>query len=468
MKVVIVGAGVFGLSTSLALAERGHEVVVFDRLPIPAEDAASTDLNKVVRSDYGEDVLYQELGLQAIAKFKEWNKECLRKFGHILYHETGVAYFTASPDMNSFERLSIMKIKESKVDPTAGDMIEVLNFDGPEGQKKRSSVIERWPGFKDLVQVYRGGYINHRGGFADSGRTMEYLAHLARAAGVRIITGDKRGRFAGYLHEDASTPSRVTGIRTADGTEHRADLVIAAAGSWTPSIVPELSGLCWPSGQAVVHFRPRAPDQGKQCVWFGDVSKTGWYGFPGAPRDGGATFKVANHGAGYLPDPAFHRSGKVTSKQVPLRAIAEFREFLAKGFKHLAKEDMANTRLCWYCDSWDSNFYVDAVPGRPGLWVASGGSGHAFKFSPVIGDVVADLIEGKPSPFRALFGWRVPGDNSAEDRVLKDPIRDEVHFKPRDLAKEVMAQDEDLTAEAYESGKLAAKVQQLEKAKAKL
>ncbi len=49
---------------------------------------------------------------------------------------------------------------------------------------------------------------------------------------------------------------------------------------------------------------------------------------------------------------------------------------------------ITDTRLCWYTDSLDNNFLVDYVPGYgDSLLVASGGSGHAFKFLPVIGKV---------------------------------------------------------------------------------
>lgn len=44
--------------------------------------------------------------------------------------------------------------------------------------------------------------------------------------------------------------------------------------------------------------------------------------------------------------------------------------------------------MCWYIDSWDNSFIIDYVPGySKTLFVASGGSGHGFKFLPVLGEV---------------------------------------------------------------------------------
>ncbi len=54
-SVLIVGAGVFGLTAALELRARGWRVSVIDPGPVPTPAAASTDISKVVRMDYGAD-----------------------------------------------------------------------------------------------------------------------------------------------------------------------------------------------------------------------------------------------------------------------------------------------------------------------------------------------------------------------------------------------------------------------------
>ena len=178
--------------------------------------------------------------------------------------------------------------------------------------------------------------------------------------------------------------SDVVGVATDDGTEHRADVVVCAAGAWTPQLLPLLGDLVWVSAQPVFHFR--APDTAafrppKFSCWTADISTTGWYGFP-ALEDG--TVKIANHGPGRMVDPDGPRELDDT-------AVARCREFLAESFPALAGAPLLEARLCLYSDSWDGNFLIDHDPDRPGLVIATGDSGHAFKFAPWTGRVLAGL-----------------------------------------------------------------------------
>lgn len=82
---LIIGSGVFGASTALHLSQQrpAPKVTLVDRLPYPCPIAASHDINKIVRSDYG-DIFYCKLGLKTLEK---WRTEPLfRKW----YHQSGL------------------------------------------------------------------------------------------------------------------------------------------------------------------------------------------------------------------------------------------------------------------------------------------------------------------------------------------------------------------------------------------
>jgi glycine/D-amino acid oxidase-like deaminating enzyme len=59
-----------------------------------------------------------------------------------------------------------------------------------------------------------------------------------------------------------------------------------------------------------------------------------------------------------------------------------------------------------YCDTFDGDFWIDRDPDRPGLVVAAGDSGHAFKFAPILGSLLADVVEGRPNGWAPRFAWR--------------------------------------------------------------
>jgi sarcosine oxidase/L-pipecolate oxidase len=70
----------------------------------------------------------------------------------------------------------------------------------------------------------------------------------------------------------------VKGIRTADGKEHFADLVILTTGAWTASLV-DMEGTLTATGHAVIHFKPE--ELAKSYfgegfpVWTADISHLG-------------------------------------------------------------------------------------------------------------------------------------------------------------------------------------------------
>jgi glycine/D-amino acid oxidase-like deaminating enzyme len=201
--------------------------------------------------------------------------------------------------------------------------------------------------------------------------------------------------------------SRVVGLVTNKGAELRADLVLLAAGAWTPTLLPHLSSVMWATGQPVLHLHvpdatswqaPRFP------VWAADIARTGWYGFP-ALADG--TLKIANHGPGRRVHPDEPRL-------VLPEEIARFRAFLRESLPALSDAPLIGTRLCLYCDTFDGSFWINHEPGHPGLVVAAGDSGHAFKFAPVLGGLIADVVERKPNPFAACYAWRKPSDARLE------------------------------------------------------
>ena len=381
-SVIIIGGGVFGLTAAFELDIRGWQVTLLDQGSVPYPDAASTDISKVVRMDYGTDEQYTAMGEQAVAAWRERNPSPQ----HPLYHEDGFLVMTREEEMRpgSFEHASYHFLRQRG---------------HPLRRVRRDDLARHHPAWNSAS--YGDGYFNPSGGWTASGQVIRQYKYLLGLNGVQVHEG---ARFVSLVERG----SQVTGIRFSDGTEWEADLTLAAAGAWTPFLFPELRTVMQTTGQPVLHLKPARPEEFRAPafpVWAADIGRTGWYGFP-ANADG--IVKVANHGPGVpIMDPE-------QSRAVGADEIARFRGFLADTFPTLADAPLHSTRQCWYCDSFDGHFWIDHHPERPGLVIAAGDSGHAFKFAPVLGSLIADVAERKPNPWSARFAWRSAGDATGD------------------------------------------------------
>ena len=250
---------------------------------------------------------------------------------------------------------------------------------------------ERLPAWN--AQVYVDGYFTAEAGYVESGRVMEQLLGIA----ARQVPPPLLDRAEALVVE----AGRVVGVLTAAHGVVRADHTLVAMGAWTPLLVPDLTGVLSPVGQPVFYLRPVDPalfSPPRFFVFGADSARTGWYGFPVHPRTG--LVKIANHGPGRPIHP------DVDDRVVSIKEIQALRQFLDHTFPALAAAPLVDTRCCLYCDTPDEHFWIGRHPILAGLTVAAGDSGHAFKFAPVLGGLVADAVEGRANPEGERFAWR--------------------------------------------------------------
>lgn len=363
MEIVVVGAGIFGVTAALELAERGHRVALADPGPLPHPLAASTDISKAVRLEYGADAWYTEAGERALDGWREWNARLAP-----LYHEIGVLFLRRSPAVaGTFE----------------GDSLATLRARGHRPERMSAAEVRaRFPAWN--AERYGDGLYHAVGGWAESGRVVARLLDAARASGVALHEGFRLAR----LDERGS---RVAGAIGDDGRRLAGERVIAALGSWTGTAhaLPFAAGWLRSSGMPVFHLRPADAslfEAARFPVFGADISSTGWYGFPLHPS---GVVKIANHGPGRAMHPSSPERAVTDGETAALRA------FLADTFPALAEAPIVATRVCVYSDTWDGHFWIAPDPARDGLVVAAGGSGHAFKFAPLLGGWIADAVEGR-------------------------------------------------------------------------
>jgi len=372
LKVIIVGAGINGVTSAIELKNRGHKVFLIDPGPLPHPLAASNDISKAIRAAYGADEEYTVLAERSIPIWRKWNQE----LGVQLYHETGVLFLRRQPmEPGGFEYESC-KVLEKR-----GHKFERIDS---------AKLRERFPAFN--AERFQDGFLDPDAGYVESGRVVAMLAERAKSRGVELRQGVKLAA----LDEGND---RVKGVVLEDRDRISGDAVVIAVGAWTPYLLPFTKKFLRATGHPVFHLKPRNPElfSPERFPFFGaDISTTGYYGFP---LNQGVV-KIANHGP-----------GREMSPDSPDRTVTpaeekDLREFLSGAIPALADVPIVHTRICMYCDTHDGHFWIAPDPERPGLVIATGDCGHGFKFAPVLGEIIADAVENKPNPILQKFRWR--------------------------------------------------------------
>ena len=370
--VIVVGAGINGVTSAIELKKRGYKVVLVDPGPLPHPLAASTDISKAVRAAYGPDEDYTTLAERCIPIWREWNQ----KFGVELYHETGVLFVCAAKmQPGDFEYESARALAKN------GHSFE--RFDA-------AAFHQRFPAF--APDRFHDGFFDPVAGYAESGRTVLTLVEYAKSIGIDL-------RERAKLISLDETEDLVRGIILEGQQRISGDAVVIAAGAWTPYLLPFTKKFLRATGHPVFHLQPSQPELflPERFPFFGaDISTTGYYGFP---LNQGVV-KIANHGAGREMSPDSPERSVTPEEEKNLR------DFLRSTIPSLANDPIVYTRICMYSDTNDGDFWIAPDPERKNLVIATGDCGHGFKFAPVLGEIVADAVEQKPNPLLQKFRWR--------------------------------------------------------------
>src|SRR5213592_1018965 len=184
-KVVVVGAGINGVTAAIELRKRDHDVVLIDPGPLPHELAASTDISKAVRAAYGADEEYTDLAKRSIDLWRKWNEQ----FGVELYHEV---------------RVMFVRQREMKPGDFEYESFKMLEKRGHKIERMNSAQIwKRFPAWN--AELYRDGVLESEAGYAESGRVVAALIGRAKSLGVQLR---ERVRFSCLDERD----DRVVGV----------------------------------------------------------------------------------------------------------------------------------------------------------------------------------------------------------------------------------------------------------------
>lgn len=370
VRVVVVGAGAFGGWTALHLLRRGVDVTLLDAWGPGNSRSSSGGETRVIRAIYGPDRVYVEMVKRAFDLWADLDSDLKTGRDEPLYVETGALWLIRRDD-DSYIRSSL-------------PILEDLGF--PVDRPGLTEARRRWPQI-DFDGV-RAVYLERRAGALSARRACRVVAD-------RFVVEGGRYRTA-RAEPGAIENGKLSALRLDDGSTLGADVYVFACGPWLGQVFPEVIGAAvQPSRQEVYYFGTPPGDGAygpeRLPVWI-DFGERLFYGIPDVHGRG---FKVADDTRGAPVDPS-----RLERMPTP-EALERTRRFLGMRFPGMAGAPLVESRVCQYENSPEGDLILDRHPEAANVWLAGGGSGHGFKLSPTVGELLAGaILDDRPVPER--------------------------------------------------------------------
>lgn len=346
--VIVVGAGAFGGWTALELRERGARVTLVDLYGPGNPRASSGDENRLIRAAYGDREIYTRWASEA---FDLWH-ERQEQFGRRLIYANGglraVTPAALAAQRPIFERLGLVH--------------EVLTPD---------EVHARWPQIRyddvdTIIFERKAGAVKARESMIAVAEAFERLGGQVKIGRAELASG--AGRAASVL---------------VDGEPLPAGEVVLAAGPWLPRLLPSLLGERIRTPRREI-FYIGSPPGDHRYRWEHLPNLSDPLAYTASDTDYGV--KVAARLANVAMDPD-------EGERMPSTFLADqVRDYVARRMPGLVGQPIVAARVCQTEYTDNGHFLIDRHPDHDNVWIAGGGSGHAFKMGPKLGRYVADRV----------------------------------------------------------------------------
>ena len=377
--VIVIGLGAIGSACLYQLAKSGRRVLGIDRYAPPHTLGSSHGETRITRQAAGEGEAYVPLVMRSHEIWREieaeTGAELLVQCGALVMAGRGTA--ASHHGKQDFVRKTIALAERF------GIAHEVLDA---------AEIGARYPQFG--VTGSEIGYFEPGGGFVRPEACIAAQIGLARRLGAEVRLDTKIIDVA----EDGPGAMAVT---TEAGDRYTAERVVMAAGPWAPSLGSGTAGagvfrqlrvcrqvLHWFEVADAAAFSPaRCP----VFIWMhGDGPTDYLYGFPQPARAQGV--KVATEQYAEATDPELVRREVDAGEQRAMYAEHVEGRILGIG------PGVLRSSVCMYTVTPDSGFVVDWLGRNERVLLASACSGHGFKHSAGLGEVVARMVAGEARP----------------------------------------------------------------------
>jgi monomeric sarcosine oxidase len=336
------------------LAQRGLKVIGIDRFHPPHDRGSSHGETRIIRKAYFEHPSYVPLLHRAWELWEE---------------------LSASAGERLIEQRDLLMAGPSGSEVIEGARLSARLYGLPMENLTAAEAAIRYPAFR-LPEDYAVA-IESTSGYLWAERCV--TSHLSSAASF--------GAQLRPAETVLSVSSSGTGVQVqTDRGCYSAGAAVVTSGAWTGQLLSDYARhisvlrktLCWfPVTSENWIRKDRGP------LFFVDAPESQFYGIPSVD---GETIKVGMHTGGEMVSDPSTLSRQVTDEDE--RPISQFAERYLAGIKPQACRSV----ICMYSMTPDGHFLLDRLPEMP-VVVAAGFSGHGFKFTSVLGEVAADLVQ---------------------------------------------------------------------------
>ncbi len=361
-EVVVVGLGIMGSALLAQLSKRGCSVIGLDRYQPPHELGSSHSHSRAIRRAYFEDPRYVPLVARSYELWHEWSQ--------------------ASPLIKTTGAL-MLGLPTSQV--VKGTLASAQTHQLQHEYLQARDLKKRYPSFRFNAE-FVGVYEPDAGLISPEAAVDLFLRH-ARDSGAEICLNSE---LTSWRQEKDQI------VMTGKNLSITCKSLVFCVGGWSQKLLDQGSS-CSPYRVIQFWF-----DSGGQQHFESPHFPINIWDLP----DGRVVYAFPdNDGRGVKV--GFHEMREKVEMEGYNRYVSDHeREEMSSLANTLwpTLGDLRDARTCIYNTTPDGHFIIGPVAQNPNVHLASGFSGHGFKFAPAIAEELANrLLDGVSNPLFELF-----------------------------------------------------------------
>jgi len=350
--ICIIGAGIMGTSAAYYLSKiTDKQIILVDQYTVANDYCSSNDTNRVFRYAYGKDEFYTRLAIQSRKLWQQLEQETKLQ---LLIPSDLLLVQGTDREWNMFNEDSHKTLKE-------------IGLKTEELEKKQ--LEKKYPQF-NAERAFTDPYA----GILLSSKALLTFAREAKRRGVKIIENMRVTRIS-------SNDSRQT-IEDSNANRIISKKLLVTSGPWSNNFLRKSLVKMTPTRQQLLYFDPpgtRLYAPPRFPVFFADQ----FYGIPAAGTD---AVKVSHMGRDTPTDP------ETAKRTVDPEEVDACRQLLGRFIPKLSTARLAKSKVCLYDMTPDKDFVMGHDREENSIVYGYGFSGHGFKFAPLVGKALAELV----------------------------------------------------------------------------